>query len=519
MLPPLLANDAERLARFEREAKVLASLNHPHIAQIYGIEERALVMELVKGATLTGPLPLDEALHYAGQIASALEAAHEKGIIHRDLKPANIMITPEGSQGSMVKVLDFGLAAVTQPSNDGDPGNSPTLTMSPTRAGMIMGTAAYMSPEQARGKPVDKRADIWAFGVVLYEMLTGERLFHGETVSDILAQVLTKDPDLTRVPTKARRLLRRCLEKDPKNRLRDIGDAMPLLEDSQGGAAPSVPTRPGRWIPWAAACVLLAGAAAWAWLRTAPAAPHPVSKWTETVEGAAVDAGLGLALSPDGTRMAYRSGDRLWIRELNGSEAKPIRGTEGGVRPFFSADGQWIGYFMGANGSLRKVPVTAGAPITLCDGWYFGGSWGDDDRIVFSTDTSLARVSASGGACESLTKADPQKGEHHRWPQILPGGQSVLFNIGVEGSFDKAQIAVLDVKSREYRVVASGGARPRYVSSGHIVYVRAGAMFAVPFDLKRLTVTGGEVPVAENVYYNSAGGYADYAVSDFGLLV
>ena len=234
VLPAALARDPERLARFEREAKVLASLNHPNIAQIYGVEEsdgiRALVMELVPGETLKGPLPLERALNYAKQIADALEAAHDKGIIHRDLKPANIMITPQG----VVKVLDFGLAAVSQPAgtNSSDPNNSPTLTMQATQAGMILGTAGYMAPEQAAGQTVDKRADIWSFGVVLWEMLTGERMFTGETVSHVLAAVLTRDPDLTRVPLKVRPLLERCLEKDPKKRLRDIGDAWPLLEST-----------------------------------------------------------------------------------------------------------------------------------------------------------------------------------------------------------------------------------------------------------------------------------------------
>ena len=245
MLPAAFAQDPERLARFEREAKVLASLNHPNIAQIYGIEDRALVMELVEGETLDGPLPVETALNYAKQIADALEAAHEKGITHRDLKPANVMITPAG----VVKVLDFGLASVAQAStgDSGDPSNSPTLTISPNSAGMILGTAGYMSPEQARGKPVDKRADIWAFGVVLYEMLTGKRLFEGETISDTLAQVLTKEPDWEQVPAKVRRLLQRCLEKDPAKRLRDIGDWRLLLTDEQADSLRPKASCPGPW--------------------------------------------------------------------------------------------------------------------------------------------------------------------------------------------------------------------------------------------------------------------------------
>src|SRR5277367_2765823 len=241
VLPAPLAQDPERLARFEREAKVLASLNHPNIAQIYGVEERALVMELVAGETLKGPLRLETALNYARQIADALEAAHDKNIIHRDLKPANIMITPAG----VVKVLDFSLAAVTQSSDPSNPANSPTLTISPTSAGMILGTAGYMSPEQARGKAVDKRADIWAFGVVLFEMLKGQRLFEGETVSDTLAHVLTKEPDWEQVPAKVRRLLKKCLEKDPKQRLRDIGDAWELLEEPKPATTAPSPSRLG----------------------------------------------------------------------------------------------------------------------------------------------------------------------------------------------------------------------------------------------------------------------------------
>src|SRR6202167_5636133 len=271
VIPPALAQDPERLARFEREAKVLASLNHPNIAQIYGIEEsnsvRALVMELVPGETLKGPLPVETALNYAKQIADALEAAHERGVVHRDLKPANIMLTPEG----VVKVLDFGLAAVAQSSDPSNPANSQTLTISPTRAGMILGTAAYMSPEQARGKPVDKRADIWAFGVVLYEMLTGKPLLAGETVSDTLAQVLTKEPDWEQVPAKVRRLLKRCLEKDPKKRLRDIGDAWEVLEEPLTTA--SSRSRLGR-AGWIAAAVLVValGVALWApWHAQKPA--------------------------------------------------------------------------------------------------------------------------------------------------------------------------------------------------------------------------------------------------------
>src|SRR5271170_3335715 len=309
VLPASFAQDPERLARFEREAKVLASLNHPNIAQIYGIEDRALVMELVPGQSLKGPLPLETALNYAKQIADALEAAHEKNIIHRDLKPANIMVTP----ASVVKVLDFGLAAVSQSSDSSDPVNSPTLTISPTRAGMILGTAAYMSPEQARGKPVDKRADIWAFGVVLFEMLTGRRLFEGETVSDTLAHVLKEEPDWTRVPAKVQRLLRACLQKDPKQRLQAIGDwKLMLAEDAPIATAPS-PSRLGM-TGWAAAAVLVValGVALWAPWRAQKPVDRPLVRLDVDL-GADVSlpapyaGGSNVAISPDGTRLVYAS--------------------------------------------------------------------------------------------------------------------------------------------------------------------------------------------------------------------
>jgi serine/threonine protein kinase len=376
VLPAALAQDPERLARFEREAKVLASLNHPNIAQIYGVEERALVMELVDGQTLQGPLPLETALNYAKQIAEALEAAHDKNIIHRDLKPANIMITPAG----VIKVLDFGLAAVAQSSDPSSPANSPTLTISPTRAGMILGTAAYMSPEQARGKALDKRADIWAFGVVLFEMLSGKQLFHGETVSDTLAQVLTKEPDWERVPSKVRRLLKKCLEKDPKKRLRDIGDAWELLEDAPATTVPS-PSRRAMtgWVA-AGALVVALGMALWApWRGTKPV-DRPLVRLDVDL-GADVSLptpGLlsSVAISPDGTRLVYASGNppKLFTRRLDQPKASELLGTEGATIPFFAPDGQWVGFY--TRGKLNKISVEGGAVVPLADVSNFGGaSW------------------------------------------------------------------------------------------------------------------------------------------------
>ena len=413
ILPDGFAQDPERLARFEREAKVLASLNHPNIAQIYGVEDRALVMELVPGESLQGPVPLETALNYAKQIADALEAAHDKGIVHRDLKPANIMITPDG----VVKVLDFGLAAVAQSSDSSDPVNSPTLTISPTRAGMILGTAAYMSPEQARGKAVDKRADIWAFGVVLYEMLTGKRLFEGETVSDTLAAVLTKEPDLTQVPAKVRLLLEACLRKDPRQRLQAIGDWRLLLTDVQLQTATSPKSR----LPWAMAAALAMvsiGFGTILWRATRPVS-QPLTRLSVELPEFAVPpvesaAGASVTLSPDGRRIVYtgRGSDgtfRLYTRTLDQERAAPLEGTEGGFGPFFSPDGQAVGFFAG--GKLKKISVERGGVVVLCDApGAFGGSWGDDGNIIAALNNGvgiLSRITSGGGPVQAVTELKP----------------------------------------------------------------------------------------------------------------
>ena len=520
--------------RFRREARVLASLNHTNICHLYDVGPNYLVMELVEGPTLderikTGPIPLEESLDIAGQIARALEVAHEKGITHRDLKPGNVKIRSDGT----VKTLDFGLAKVA-PDAAGDPETSPTVSLGPTEAGMILGTAAYMAPEQARGERLDARADIWAYGVVLWEMLTGQRLFTGKTVSDTLASVLKEEPDLSRVPAKVQRLLRSCLQKDPTRRLHHIADAKLLVEDVE--QAPGLPpTVPGvqignrrHWILEAAAVVfvIVSAVTLWTLLRTPPPDPRPVSRWTE--DRNSTDSGV--ALSRDGTRLAYTNGAEtltaLLVRTLDQPEPKVLSGPVNPLpAPSFSPDGLWLAYFDGspAAGGLKKIPVTGGPPVDLCQDRHLSGgglSWGEDGNIVFTGQNSgLMRVPSAGGICEQLTTVDAQKREIHGSPQVLPGSQSVLFTLSVMGLFDNARVAVLDLKSKRYRVVTSGGAAARYVPSSHLVYVRSGTMFAVPFDLKRMAVTGAETPVIDRVFYNPASGFSDYAFSESGLLV
>jgi Tol biopolymer transport system component/predicted Ser/Thr protein kinase len=540
VLPAALAQDAERLARFEREAKVLASLNHPNIAQIYGVEERALVMELVEGQTLQGPLPLDTALNYARQIADALEAAHEKNIIHRDLKPANIMITPAG----VVKVLDFGLAAVTQSSDPSNPANSPTLTISPTRAGMILGTAAYMSPEQARGTAVDKRADIWAFGVVFHEMLTGKRLFEGETVSDTLAHVLTKQPDWEQVPAKVRRLLEACLQKDPKQRLQAIGDWRLLLTDVQQlqVAAPSR-SRLG-WIVATvvlAALVVIAGIGWWRATRpvayplvriSTELAPVPGNAYGYQLDDTIVGTGQPgtfLAISPDGTRLALQVFDPtarqflLAIRRLDESRFTPLAGTEDPASPFFSPDGQWIAFL--GDGKLRKIPVQGGAPVVLCSAENFAsGAWGDDGNIIaaLKTNGGLSRISPAGGTPAAVTEL--AEGETmHRWPQVLPGSDAVLFTAYTGGGAEDANIDALSFKTHQRKTLVRGGEMARYVTGqngeGYLIYLHQSALLAVAFDPRKLATAGTAQPILEDVRAIGQTYRGDFDISRTGTLV
>jgi len=529
VLPDAFAHDPERMARFQREAEVLASLNHPNIAAIYGVEDRALVMELVEGDSPKGPLSFDGTWHIASQIAAALEYAHDKGIVHRDLKPANIKITPEG----VVKLLDFGLAkAFTNqreaPASAGV--NSPTLTIAATEVGMILGTAAYMSPEQAKGKSVDKRADIWAFGVVLYELLTGDRLFSGEDVAETLAAVIHKQPDLTKTPREARRLLEECLQKDPKQRLRDIGDAKRLLGENAAAVAAASVSRLGR-LPWIAAGMLaiafmlaLAG-----WYRATRPVEKPLMRMSVDLGPNAV-AGVAVttAISPDGTRIVFpmRSPDgkqQLGMRLLEQTQATLLPGSAGASDPFFSPDGQWIGFF--ADSKMKKISVLGGAPLTLCDAPLMrGASWGEDGNIIVALNGGgLSRVPAAGGTPQPLTQLE--RGElTHRWPQVLPGGTAVLFTSshGNVTYFD-ATVEALSRKTGVRKTVVTSAYFGRYLptngSTGHLIYVHDGTLFAVPFDPDRLELRGTPAPILEDLAAVITLGAAQFDFSQTGTFV
>jgi serine/threonine-protein kinase len=578
VLPPAFAEDPDRLARFQREAEVLATLNHPNIAAIYGLEEgpaeaglhasggrvRALVMELVEGETVAqrieglrakgSGLPMDEALAIARQIADALEAAHEKGIVHRDLKPANIKVTADGK----VKVLDFGLAkheagGAGRAGPEVAQGFSPAVSESPTLttpgkvtgAGMILGTAAYMSPEQARGKPVDKRADIWAFGCVLFEMLTGHQVFPAsETVSDAIAAILTREPDWNVLPVttpdKVRALLLRCLRKDPSQRLRDIGDARLDIDEAVASpgvpviAAPSIRARPPqgwlRALPWAVGVAGLAAAGAVISTRSPSVGPRTAVRLSAEIGADAslvTDQGPAAVLSPDGNRLVFVAQKtdgavRLFTRPIDQITATELARTDNARGPFFSPDGQWIGFF--ADGKLKKVPFAGGAVIVLCDAPIGrGASWAEDGTIVFRPSTGsgsgmLLHVASEGGQPGPLTTIT--SGENNqRWPQVLAGGRAVLYTSSTTaGSYNDATISVQTLTDHVSKVLVRGGYFGRYVPSGHLVYMHDGTLFAVPFDVGRLEVTGAAVPAIEHVAGNTTLGAAQVVFSDTGMV-
>jgi serine/threonine-protein kinase len=541
VLPDAFASDPDRLARFRREAQVLASLNHPNIAHVYGLEQadgvQALVMELVEGPTLAdriaqGPIPVDEALPIAKQIAEALEAAHEQGIIHRDLKPANIKLRPDGT----VKVLDFGLAKALEPAaaHNVDATASPTITSPPmmTGVGMLLGAAAYMSPEQARGKPVDKRSDIWAFGCVLYEMVTGRRAFEGDDVSDTLAAVLRGDPDWAVLPSAAGWLtpvLRTCLQKSVRHRMKDMGDVRLALDGAFTLVAPSVPPAPG-WrrvlalVGVAGTILVIGGFAGVRLFMDNPAIPITRLELPIPAEHQVYTGGGGeFALSPDGRSIAYigllpTRERQLFRRNLDQLTPVFMSGLGDVSHPAWSPDSTWLSYRV-AGSRLLKINAAGGSPITLVEeqpGACFGATWLDNETLVFcgreGTTERLYRIPANGGSPMPLT--NPPAGVSHRYPQALPGSGLVFFTAWY-GSVSNAKVAVVSTSTGEEREILSG-TNPRLLSTGHLVFFREDGLWAVPFDQHRLSASGEPRRVIENVQVNN-GGLALFAASSAGL--
>ncbi|HUO84933.1 MAG TPA: protein kinase, partial [Thermoanaerobaculia bacterium] len=542
VLPEDFTRDEERLARFEREARVLASLDHPHVASIHGIEHldgvRFLVMQLARGEDLSkrlvrGPLPLEEAISVATQVAEALEAAHGQGIIHRDLKPANIRIDEEGK----IKVLDFGLAkALEGDETEEEISNSPTMIRAATHAGVILGTAAYMSPEQARGKRVDRRADIWAFGVVLWEMLTGKRLFSGDTVSDTLAAVLRADVDLNQLPFETPRairdLIRRCLTRDPRNRLHDIADARIVLQDvdpEDRPGASGTPLRSRGTVGWIAALIsAVAVAAVLLFLLLSrgaePREPQHFALHLSGDQSLMMGGNSLLTFSPDGKSLIFSGaqegkGRVLFRRDLGQRQAVAIAGTDQGESPFISPDGRWLGFV--ARGKMMKIPSEGGRPFALADARGAGGAaWLSDDTIVFAPIYSdgLFRISAEGGTPERLTTPDRAYGElGHWWPEALPGESRIVFT-AFRTPIDRSRIGVVDLKTGQVHWVVEGGFFGRYVSTGHLVYAKGERLYAIPFDPKTATAQGAAVAVLDDLKVSQSGGFAMLAVSPKGTL-
>ena len=555
VLPAELSGDPEREARFQREARALASLQHSNVASIYGFEEadgvRFLVMELVSGSELTlrmskGPVPIDEALNFARQIAAGLEAAHENGIVHRDLKPANIMETTEGE----VKILDFGLAQAWFGDNatQSESASNPTITAAMTQVGTILGTAAYMSPEQARGSNVDRRADIWAYGVIMYEMVTGKKLFHGETISDTLAAVLRAEPDWSALPVDEApalcRLIERCLERNPKQRLRDIGEARIFLQD--GGAsisnlsfaslgldpAPAAPApgkSPALLVVVALLCLALGGLLGWKLLSHSEPIPvlHTMIPPPENTDYDLKGTAPGpAALSPDATKLAFAAEDeegvtRLYLRHLDKGESVALPGTEDGAYPFWSPDSKFIGYFDNGDQKLRKVAVAGGPPVTLCTAENVkGGSWNDQDEIIFAmtANSGIYKVPAIGGDPVQLTTLAPEHGSH-RHPRFLPGGKEFIFIGRPSGSGNANQVFLASLDTAVVpRIISDTQVNAEY-SQGHLLTVREGVLMATPFSPKEEKVTEGGTPLVEDILMIRGAALGVFSTSETGMMV
>ena len=536
LIPEDFANDATRMARFTREAQVLASLNHPNIAAIYGVEDRALIMELVEGPTLSerikqGAVPLDEALEIARQIADGLEAAHEKGVVHRDLKPANIKITPSGT----VKLLDFGLAKAEGPwTSAASVEDAPTLTVASTGAGVILGTAAYMAPEQARGRNVDKRADIWAFGVIVYEMLTGSQMFDGDTVTDVLASVVRQDPDLSRVPAKVRPILERCLEKDPKKRLRDVGDAMLLLQTAPAATVVAPSSKTPLWAFGGVAAVLalaLAGVSYVHFRETPPAAEVVRFQMALPDDVSFTQFGVS-SISPDGRKVAfaafgYDGAPRVWIRTFDSATPRPLmeaRISQQQAPFFWSADSRYV--FFDSERKLKKIDINDGSPEVVSDLQPLGGSVSSDGTILFGATGGIMRIAASGGEPTPVVKATAENQNVHAFPVFLPDGRHFLYMRGAPAGKRAIYLGDLEATSEAQSATplvstdyGFSVAQTNAHAAPTVLYLRDNTLVAQTFDMSALKLTGEPMTVVEQVATLPNQAIGQFSASKTGTLV
>ncbi len=525
--------------RFEREARVIASLNHTNICHLYDVGPDYLVMELIEGETLAGPLRFEEALPVIRQLIDGIEAAHDRNIVHRDLKPANIKITHDG----VVKILDFGLAKGSAPEPPSGSGsnveNSPTMTIGATIAGTILGTAAYMAPEQAKGKTADKRSDIWAFGVVVYELLTGRKPFQGESVVETLGAVINQEPDWSPVPDRARPLLKWCLEKDRKRRLQSIGDARRVLEEIPVNAPASAPRSRLAMVSTIAAAIfaVIAAIALWNWLRPVPAKPQAIVRLSTTLPvtvGAVLGGFSAPVLSRDGSRLAFAGGPNrmIYVRDLDQLDSRPLPGTEGAGFLCFSPDGQWISYIAaGQTLLLKKVAVAGGPPQTLAESATSAPptqDWGSDDNILFANGRgALARIASTGGKVETLLTPDPQKGEaFYLGAQLLPQSGQILVGVSAGAAvLAPPKVIALNPATGQRKTLLEDVELARFVpaqegsAAGYLLYadVNTSSLLAVPFDAAHVEVKGSPVPVLDSLQFEG-GPFAAFSVADSGTL-